>query len=66
MKETCGKTWKKSQNIMKLIVAPRSLSSLEFLIFIISTSACLNLLSTMRSINYRGQIAQETLQNKYL
>ena len=51
---------------MKLIVAPHSLSSLEFLIFIISTSACLNLLSTMTSVNYRGQIAQETLQNKYL
>ena len=51
---------------MKLIVAPRSLISMEFLIFIISTFACLNLLSTMRSINYCGQIAQETLQNNYL
>ena len=51
---------------MKLIVAPRSLISMEFLIFIISTFACLNLLSTMRSTNYCGQIAQETLQNNYL
>ena len=42
------------------------LISLEFSIFIISTSACLNLLSKMGSINYFGKLVQEILQNNYL
>ena len=51
-------------NLGKL--GPSPLISLEFLIFIISTSACLNLLSKMGSMNYFGSVVQEVLQDNYL
>ena len=50
-------------NLGKL--GPNSLISSEFLIFIISTSAHLNLISIMGSMNYFSQVIQEILQNNY-
>ena len=47
-------------------LGPNSPISLEFLIFIISTSAHLNFISIMGSMNYFSQVIQETLQNNYL
>ena len=47
-------------------LGPNSPISLEFLIFIISTSAHLNFISIMGSMNYFSQVIREILQNNYL